>query len=475
MAVYFRLAIALLFLFICTIQQSFASIRQDHIIPPTFQIGQKTITPSKISKIYVHYTFDVATQKVSAQSRVSFTAIADGFPFMDLIPSPQKVSLNNVAISPNDFYEVKTPTNETTVRVLNRFFTAGEKGVLDIEYDLTKNIIFKDDSVGAGFFMTDLSDRRFFEQYGPANFEFDQIEFTFDLDIIGSIKEHELFTNGTMTKDPNSNHWHIVFPRYFTSSSIFLHLAPVGTFAVERDTFENMNKKQIPLTFFSSTAELAKKGLQDAKKYLAEFEALFGEYGHNQVVVYMMPNGGMEYPGAATSSINALRHELNHSWFARCIMPASGNAGWIDEAIASWADDGYPRAAQLPNRNAVNIAGMPPFTRLTNKLAYTLGRDFIAELDFIFKDIGGMKKFLHLYYATYKYQVISTTMMQQLAEQFYGKSLAPLFDRYAFGFDAASRSTMQPIDEKSAKDAINPYHVNLSDEELRALILPNHS
>jgi hypothetical protein len=120
------------------------------------------------------------------------------------------------------------------------------------------------------------------------------------------------------------------------------------------------------------------------------------------------------------------------------------------------------------------MAGMPPFTRLTNRLAYTLGRDFIAELDLLFKDIGGMKKFLNMYYATYKYQVVSTTMMQKLAEQFYGQSLAPLFDRYAFGVDTKSHPNLQTFDDVPRTEAINPYHVKLSDEELRGLILPSH-
>lgn len=471
MAFYYRLVISLVCLL--TIQQGYAGIRQDTVMPPTFKVGAQTITPSKISKIYVHYTFDVAKQKVTAQSQVQFTAISNGLPFMDLIPTPQKIVFNGIDMTANDFYEVKTPQNETTVRVLNRFFRAGEEGVLDIEYDLKKNVVFKEGGVGAGFFMSDLNDRGYFEQYGPANFEFDHIEFIFDVDVVGSMKPHEIFTNGMVTKDDKRDHWRIVFPNYFTSSSIFFHLAPVGTFAVERDTFESINKKQIPMTFFSQKHDLAKQGIEEAKKHLAEFEALFGEFGHNQVVAYItLGGGGMEYSGATTTSLWALRHELNHSWFARCIMPASGNAGWIDEAIASWSDDGFPRATKLPNRRAVNMAGMPPFTRSTNMLAYTLGRDFIAELDLLFKDIGGMKKFLNLYYATYKHQVVSTTMMQKLAEQFYGKSLSSLFDRYVFGVDATPLPTMQTFDAATT-EAINPYHVKLSDEALRALILPN--
>lgn len=469
MTFYYRLAIILIFLF--TLPHAFAGSRQDNIIPPTFTNNGQTITPTKISEIYVHYTFDVAKQTASAHATVKFAAIANGMPFIDLVPTPQKISFNGKAINPSDFYEIKTPENETTVRVLNRNLVADEQGVLEIDYDLKANIVFKNDGVGAGFFMSDLQDRSFFEQYGPANFEFNQIAFTFDVDVVGSVKPHEVFTNGSMTKDPNSNHWQIVFPNYFTSSSIFFHLAPVGTFAVEKGVYESINNKQIPMTFFSPNADYAKKGLENAKKYLAEFEGIFGAFGHNQVVAYITTyGGGMEYPGATTSSPSALRHELNHSWFARCIMPASGNAGWIDEAIASWSDDGFPRASKLPERDAVNMAAKGSYTRKTSILAYSLGADFIAELDLLFKDIGGMKKFLKIYYDTYKYQVISTTTMQKLAEQFYGMSLSTLFDRYVFGLDG-----MQSTAGKFSAEQMmsNPYHVKLSDAELRAMVLPN--
>jgi hypothetical protein len=63
----------------------------------------------------------------------------------------------------------------------------------------------------------------------------------------------------------------------------------------------------------------------------------------------------MEYCGATMTDPGALGHELTHSWFARGVMPANGNTGWIDEAVASWRDDGYPRASRAPNRSAVNL------------------------------------------------------------------------------------------------------------------------
>ena len=84
---------------------------------------------------------------------------------------------------------------------------------------------------------------------------------------------------------------------------------------------------------------------------MRELEQTYGPYPHEALLIYCTGNisGGMEYAGATMTSLEALGHEITHSWFARGVMPANGNAGWIDEAIARWRDRGYPRAPPRPS------------------------------------------------------------------------------------------------------------------------------
>ena len=78
------------------------------------------------------------------------------------------------------------------------------------------------------------------------------------------------------------------------------------------------------------------------KTILHDLESAFGPLPHGSVTVLARGTRpkAMEYAGAAATHIGALRHELDHSNFARSIMPANGNAGWIDEALATWGDSG---------------------------------------------------------------------------------------------------------------------------------------
>ena len=47
-------------------------------------------------------------------------------------------------------------------------------------------------------------------------------------------------------------------------------------------------------------------------------------------------------------------------------MPADGNAGWIDEAIATWGDSGYLPSEKEP-KNGVNMGARSPYARTTSR------------------------------------------------------------------------------------------------------------
>src|SRR5690606_28199516 len=114
------------------------------------------------------------------------------------------------------------------------------------------------------------------------------------------------------------------------------HLGETGRF-VERSAVYHGLEKEIPVLVYSPRSDLADSGLARALSVLAELEGTYGPYAHAKMVAYITPDGGgMEYCGATMTSLWALEHEFTHSWFARGVMPADGNAGWIDEAIASW-------------------------------------------------------------------------------------------------------------------------------------------
>jgi predicted metalloprotease with PDZ domain len=128
-------------------------------------------------------------------------------------------------------------------------------------------------------------------------------------------------------------------------------------------------------------------------------------------------------------------------------MPANGNAGWIDEAIASWSDRGFPRASVAPNRNPVNLGGYSPYKRETTQLAYSKGSEFLSELDWLFAAQGGLRPLLKDLFAVAKRQTITVQTFQNHLESRSATTLQQLFDRYVYGKGVTTQQE-NPAQEK---------------------------
>jgi hypothetical protein len=407
------------------------------LAPPSFPYGGSQAVPVDFVKVDLDLDFKLGAAS-KGRAKIEFNSVEAGFPIFDLVPSITSARLNGRSVSPASIPEVSPPDQATKFRVLKSPVFAGSSNLLEIEFDIN----YGDLSSGrarVGFFMSDLarSGREFWEQYGPANFEFDQFAMTVNLSVSGTQTNHELFSNGEVEKK-GSNVWTINFPEYFTTSSFFLHLSEAGRFKVEESVFVG-NSAQVPVTVYSLSADQSRRGLQQCLDVMKELETIFGDYSHDRVVFYITEGGGgMEHVGAAVTSLWALGHEMTHSWFARGVMPANGNAGWVDEAIASWRDDGFPRASSAPNRSPVNLGGFSVYKRDTTDLAYTLGNKLISEFDLNFKDIrgenqSGMKFILSKFYDEYARRPFTVHQFKSFLENVSGVNLDQIFSRYVFG------------------------------------------
>ena len=144
----------------------------------------------------------------------------------------------------------------------------------------------------------------------------------------------------------------------------------------------------------------------------------------------------MEYPGAAITSIGALDHEALHSWFGRGVMPSDGRSGWLDEAVAAWRDNGYPRGTWPPNRAATNLATFSEFERFTPRNCYSDGSKLMSELDGYFGSHGeatGMKPVLAKWFSLKKGQSVTTEEFRDYLELVSGENLHSVFSRYVYG------------------------------------------
>lgn len=424
--------------------------------PPPFAYRSGSAVPIDMDSVDIEMVFNAATSTTTAKAHVVFRTGAAGMPFFDMVPDATRIELDGQPVATTDFATVSAPGSETKVRVLAKNLSANSMHEVDLEYRVP-TVTYSSGKVQAGFFMSDLasSGREFFEQYGPANIEFDQVRYTFRVRIEGTSIEHEVFANGEVTNE-GQNAWTINFPDYFTTSSLYFHMSDKGRFNVQRYVYDGL-EADIPVTVYSTSSSLTQTGVSRSRTILTELEGTYGAFAHPRVIIYMTPSGGgMEYGGATMTSSSALGHELTHSYFARGVMPANGNAGWIDEAIASWRDNGYPRASGSPNRSAVNMGGFTDYRRHTSQLAYTSGATLISEFDYMFRGNGGMRTILRQLYNENKLTTITLSFFKNFLETTTGTDLTAIFNRYVMGRSRAGFQTVGPATFESAPMSHHP-------------------
>ena len=402
--------------------------------PPPFVAGAGVAVPIDAERLDLFIEADAANRRAAGRALMRFRLSQPGRPILDMVPRPQRLALDGEELPPERLRLVLPPDESTPLRVLDKELDAGASHELVIEYELPEATVqFGGGGVRLGLFMTDLNQRGYLERHAPANLEFDQLPLNLEVRVTGSGHAHRLFTNGR-PEQLDGDAWRVSFPDYFTCSSYFLHLTDRPLTVRERSF--NGEEREINVTAYGEDPAEVEQAAEEALGFMKELEGTFGPYTHDSLLVYCTGDisGGMEYAGATMTSLHALGHELTHSWFARGVMPANGNAGWIDEAIATWRGQGYPTASGLTTRPPVNLAGFSPYRRHTPMESYYYGALLLSELDRLFSP-GGLRPHLKRLFAERKRRSITTPYFQSFLEHHTGVSLGAIFDRYVYGKD----------------------------------------
>jgi hypothetical protein len=404
-------------------------------------------------------TYDIAARKATIAAKIRFSAPEAGYPIFDLASDAvSNVSLNGAA---STMQTLTSPDRASTMRTLSTAVAAGEH-VMMLEVPLTTLVAWDNGGVNSATWLSDLSDRGYLERYMPANMEFDRVPMIFNVKFLNATKKQIIYSNGVVSEANGVTT--IRFPHYFTSSSLYFHTVPEGVMAETRFSFRSIDGRELPVVIY------LKPGLTNPQSALAtlksetinilnELEGDYGPFLHPSVTIYNAGSGGMEYMGATMTSRSALGHELIHSYFARGMIPANGNAGWVDEAIASWRDEGYQRGGAFSG--GANMAGRATYVRYTDRQAYSYGEKFMRDLDNLFADKGGLKSLLREIVERRAFQPFTTEDFIAWAEGHYRVSLKPIFQQRVY---------RQALDEKSAKPEHNVHHQKLTFEQLQEFL-----
>lgn len=430
-----------------------------------FQSEGKVFAPANFQYQSLTMTFDVGNRSFRGESLIHFRTTDKGRPFFQLDGTITSARLNGETVEVESISDPDGLNNKYVS--ISKELPASQYAVLEIEYAEPTGK-FGWESGGLAFLtdMTDLSPGRFFETWAPVGFEDDSFSLNLKLRIENSELTHQLFSNGRITR-LSTHEWAVSFPEHFTASSFYVHLT-LRPLVVREFVVQGL-ERNIPVLVYSSDATLADKAAEKLPALFSELEIDFGPYAHPSFVAYIHPGGGgMEYSGATITSLSALGHELFHSWFARGVMPAEGRSGWIDEALASWRDNGYFQASSLLQRPPTVLASFSPFRRSTPSNCYKDGRQMIAELDRLLAESGGMKKLMRAFYERYRHRLVTTEEFAKFLELKTGVFVSPFFDRYIYGHgqsSATSRNSAQEASEQGPFLQLHPAPLTMEDAQ----------
>jgi len=431
-----------------------------HLAPPDFetQNGRAVFVDFKTADYEI--TYDIKNRKTSVKSRIVFQAEKSGMPLFDLVPKPTSVKINGKEVGQN---LITFPGKESKLRQVNEVVTRGEH-VLEVTNTFKENVRYNriTKTFSSAFWIRDLTDRLFMEQYIPSNFEFDQYKMTFDIIVKGTKKaRQDIYANGVVTKTSPTT-FKIEFPEHYTVSCPYFHTTPKNRMSRRDFTYKSVSGRNIPITVYSPNPIRTIAFKKETIRVMKELEADYGAWGHPQFIAYgtFPKTGGMEHAGATATAYGSLDHEMLHSYFAKGVMPANGNSGWIDEALARWRDSGYPRL-MTPGFEGSNIGGQSVYKRNTDRRSYALGSAFMAYLDYRLQNIGGLKAFLRGYFQTYNRHVVTTEHFKNNLEFFSGMNFDAEFGQYIWGENSEDSLNV---------DEHNPHHHALTKSQLLKML-----
>lgn len=428
--------------------------------PRAFSTPQGKAVFVDFSSATYNITYDISSKKASVRAEMEFDAPEAGLPIFDSVTEPTSVILDGKGTTAP---VTATPENETTLRVIQTAVSPGSHKLV-VEMPLSALVQF-DNGVKSAFWTSDLSERQYLERYMPASFEYDQMKIVFNVKFIGAKSRQEIYTNGVV-EELAEGAFRIKYPDYFNASSIFFHTVPQGAVDTIRYSLKSVDGRDIPVTIYTGksiwggdNASTLERFKNEATSVFHELEGDYGAWPHAQLVIYNAGSGGMEYCGATITEFRALGHEMFHSYFARGVMPANGNSGWLDEALASWRDNGYKTSGSLSGTSM--MSSHPYYTRITDRAAYSFGENFMRLMDGKLKAKGGLKPFMRHMVDNRAHAPLFVEEFIKEMESFTGVAVEADFRRYTFG-------TRNSFEE--SKHKANPIHRKLSLKELESLL-----
>jgi hypothetical protein len=128
--------------------------------------------------------------------------------------------------------------------------------------------------------------------------------------------------------------WVLDTEREVASYAVMFHLAPAGTHLLSTRRLQGVDVSVLA----PAGGVTAEEAFATLDPWLGELRAALGPFPmpRGLAVVLTQSGGGMEYYGATTTSLRALRHEVFHMYYGCSTVARTYRDSWWDEAINMW-------------------------------------------------------------------------------------------------------------------------------------------
>ena len=410
-----------------------------------------------VERVKASLRFDVATRQAEGVATVEFRGgLVDGYPALDLRQPVDWVRLDGHALSPDDFSRQDLGAGtDAGMRVLDVEVEAGSPHRLEVGYRIgtpdcegAVPIDWQPDGIGFDLWMSDLHPGRYLEMWVPAPLIHDRFALHLQVAIEGADRAHTVIANTAgIDAAPGGRGWTLLYPAHFTALSPLLVIAPSDTLEVRRSSINLPGRQRsmgvVTARHTNTDADLA--GCEaDVRSWLLHLGSRYEPWAHGDTfwAVIWGPGRGMEYDGATTASVDALEHEVFHSWFGRGVKPARASDGWIDEAYTTWSTASrrseLPRFASMEfsrDEPPVELYPSHPWSRHTPTASYREGARLFAGLADMLGGPGRLRSAMADWYRANAGGLITTDGLAAHLRLWSGMDIGPWWARFVHGRD----------------------------------------
>ncbi|WP_434419662.1 hypothetical protein [Nannocystis pusilla] len=411
--------------------------------PPPVEVADVLVVPIDLTRVAAELRFDPPTREVVGRATLEFrSGPVEGLPVFDLRQPIDRAVLDGVELPPNAIVAF-TPPSEVTMLAINRLLAPCGEHRLELEYHLQEpfeddptSFAWADDAVAWGTHLSDYLAGRFTEKWIPGNLIHDVYDLELEIAVDGGAP-HEVIANAPVIAIAD-NHWTLAFPQT-TGMTPLVQLCP--TASVLRDEFA-----VDAINVLVWRCELWPGNADDVALFADELIAALqfgaeelGPYPHgDRFVAVLLSHGGlaMEYPGGTVTTLDAVRHEVFHSWIGRAVRPLSQRDAWFDEAWTTWAiDEAFQAASLAPDDPPITLADANLWTRGTPYESYDTGPALLSALA---AEVGlaEFRALLREFYQSHTGQAVTTEKFERFLDcRIGGGHVRALFHRFVHGQD----------------------------------------